>query len=206
MGNCIPQVRAHRVAGVAALDPPSRSGPVSCVGWIDWRERRSFQPMSHTLEPAARLTNNLHSHLHQTRLTKKNLISLRGGISSTGSDGCGSATSTILIPSPNTSSCAGAYLPSCMGQSPGDVITKAAQSPSKEKERQRRERGGGTEGGGGKEGGGKAGGESATAWKKWGLVRPRKEKITTHYKLGKKVRRREGGRKGEGNRRGGRGI
>lgn len=76
-----------------------------------------------------------------------------------------------------------------MGPSPGDVITKAAQSLAKEKERQRKEKGGGTEGG-------REGGESGTAWKEWGLVRPRKEVVEKHYKLGKKVRRRKKGREG----------
>lgn len=180
-----------RVGGIDCARPasfphphPSSFQPLPCKPMPDTLVSHPprIQPLSHT-------------YLHQARLTKKNLISLRGGTSSTCSDGCGSATSTILIPSPNTSSCAGAYLPSCMGQSPGDVITKAAQSLAKEKERQRKEKRGGTERG--KEGG-KAGGESGTAWKEWGLVRPRKETVEKHYKLGKKVRRRKKGGGGGG--------
>lgn len=75
-----------------------------------------------------------------------------------------------------------------MGQSAGDIISKAAQSLAKEKEKQRKESGGGKEGG--KERG-KGGGDSARAWKEWGLVRPRKERVELHYSLGRKVRRRE---------------
>ncbi|KAM3572356.1 hypothetical protein VYU27_005617 [Nannochloropsis oceanica] len=121
----------------------------------------------------------------QANLTKKNLLSLRGGSRSTDiDDGCGSATSTVLMSSPETSCCAGIHLPSCLGQSPSDIIAKAAQSLAKEKEKQRKDRGGGKEVENER---GKGARDPARAWKEWGLVRPRKERVELHYSLGRKL-------------------
>lgn len=82
-----------------------------------------------------------------------------------------------------------------MGQSPSDIIAKAAQSLAKEKEKQRKDRGGGKEVENER---GKGARDPARAWKEWGLVRPRKERVELHYSLGRKVRRRQGSRAGKG--------
>lgn len=188
-------------AGVGSLPPPSPLGlqpilllvypPPSPICFV-----HSCPPHD---EPSARTPC-------QARLTKRNLISLRGG-SSTYTDGT-SVASTTLTASPNVSSLPIPSIPAIFyaNQMPGDAISKAAITLAKEKEKQRRELGGGG-GGEGMEGENEVGGGEppATPWKEWGLVRPRKEKLDVHYRVGKKVgkdmeRERRGAMGGRGGR------
>ncbi|EWM20832.1 myosin light chain kinase [Nannochloropsis gaditana] len=112
-------------------------------------------------------------------MSTKNHLRTRGH-SSTISDAstatCSSVTSNPLASSSPSAPTRGHHpsLTPCQ-YAPVDVTNRAAVSLVRKKAKQSQ----------GDEEGMKAGG--STAWKQWGLVRPRKERIETHYCVGKKL-------------------